>query len=373
MPTTYSPPAIKQAAANDLRVRVGKHVDRTVAQLVQAYAAAWQQTYDDLVAAVAAAEVEAWRLGRPGPAAYRTARLQASLDELTGLMRQLNQQAGVTVTGAVAPVVAIPPQVTASLGRLANANFNMPDRLTLAAIIQRTQSKIASDYLVLSREAEEALREALVRGVTQGRGPRDVARDMLHQARVKAAAAAGLSTDDVEELRRLGVADDLLHELTAAFNGGRTRALNLARTELIDASRRATTASYVAAGMVTGWRWVSALDSRTCPACWGMHNTVHPVTAHQDGHQQCRCTQVPVLDGEALEDSDMGDPDELLRKALRSGTRRERDNLRLGFGEARLRHIMDGGSVRDLVQRRDNPGWRPSYVVKPVKELTRMT
>lgn len=371
MATTYTPPAIKATAARTMRVRVGKHVDAAVAQLVQAYAKAWQQSYDELLAAVAAAEVEAYRIGRPGPAAYRTARLQASLDELTNQLRALGQQAGVTVSGAVAPVVSIPVQVTASLGALANVDFNMPPKLTLAAIVQRTTSKIASDAMVLTGHAEEALRESLVRGVTQGKGPRDVARDMVQQAREKAAEAAGLSTGDVAELRRMGVADDVLHEITGAFNGGRNRALNLARTELIDASRYAATASYAATGMVTGWRWVSALDSRTCPACWGMHNSVHPLAEHQNGHQQCRCTQVPMLAGEDLADSDMGDPDEALRKALASGTRKQRDNLRLGFGEARLRHIANGGSVRDLVTVKDNPGWRRSHVVKPVRELVR--
>lgn len=370
MARRYSPPQLKASAARSLRVKVGKRVDATTAQLVQAYAAAWQQSYDELLQAVTEAEVEAYRLGRPGPAAYRTARLQASLDELTNQLRALGQQSGVTVANAVAPVVTIPVQVTATLGALRGASFNMPPALTMAAIVQRTTSKIASDYLVLSGDAEEALRQSLVRAVMEGKGPRDVARDMVHAARIKAAARYGLATDVVDELRRQGVADAIVSEIQGAFAGGRARALNLARTELIDASRAATTASYVAAGMVTGWRWVSALDSRTCPACWAMHNTVWPTTAHQDGHQQCRCTQVPILADEELAESDMGDPDELLRKALASGTRKQRDQLRLSFGRRRLQYLAEGGSVTDMAVRRDNPGWRPGHYVKPVAELT---
>lgn len=369
MADTYVPPRVKAAAARDLRVKVGRKVDAATAKLVQAYAAAWQQTLNELLQAVAEAEVEAYRIGAPGAAAYRTARLQASLDELTGLLRQLGQQSGVTVTNAVAPVVTIPTQVTAAMGALAGASFNMPSALTMAAVVQRSTSKIASDYLVLTGEAEEALRESLVRGVTQGKGPRDVARDMVHAARIKAAARYGLATDVVDELRAQGVAESIVGEIRGAFAGGQARALNLARTELIDASRRATTASYVATGLVTGWRWVSALDPRTCPACWAMHNSVHPVTEHQEGHQQCRCTQVPVLAGEAPEDSDMGDPDELVRKVLRSGTRKDRDLLRMSFGAARLKYLQDGGSVTDMATRKANPGWRSSQVVKPVAEL----
>lgn len=369
MPTDQQLAVAKREAARELQIRLARTVDPIVASLVQSYARAWQQIRDELLVAIAEAEAQSALLGQPGPAAIRTARLQRALDALTRQLQQLNEIAGVTVSGAAAGAVTAPGLVLASLLRQAGLSAPTLSERALQRLIQRASGAIASDYRKLSRDAEEALREALVRGMAEGKGPRDVARQMVDRARALAAARYGLTPEQVADLRRAGMAEDVVGEVRAAFNGGQQRALTLARTELVDASRAATTASYLASGQVVGWRWLCALDARTCPACWGMHNTVvDDAAAHQLGHQNCRCTQVPILRGEELGASDMGDPDAALRALLAGGGNRA-DLLRMSFGKQRLRYLAAGGSVRDMAMLRDNPGWRPAYVVKPLRDL----
>jgi uncharacterized protein with gpF-like domain len=367
VPTDTELAIAKLEAARALQVRVARSVDPIVAALVQAYARAWQQVRGELMQAIAEGEATALLTGQPGVAGIRTMRLQRALDQLTRELQALDQLAGVQVSGAVAAVATAPGHVLEQLLRLSGlAAPGFSDR-ALQRLIQRASGAITSDYLALSRDAQEALREALVRGMVNGQGPRDVARSMVDRARQLTAARYGLTPEQVDDLRRAGVAEDVVGAVDGAFAGHKNRALVIARTELVDASRGATNLSYVQSGMVVGWRWLCAMDRRTCPACWGMHNTVvMDPSQFQNGHQQCRCAQVPVLAGEELAASDLGDPDQLLRQALHGPGA---DTLLQSFGPQRIKYLQQGGSVRDLAVLRENPGWRPAYVVKPIREL----
>lgn len=359
--------AIKREASTALQVKLARSVDPVTAAMVQAYARAWQQIRDELLASIGEAEVEAMLVGQAGPAGMRTRRLQRALDQLTVQLQQLDQIAGVSVAGAVPAMATAPGLALASIMRLSGHGVPGFSDRALQRLIQRASGAIVSDYAKLSRGAEEALREALVRGMALGQGPRDVAERMVDRARQQAAARYALTPEQVDDLRRAGVAEDVTAAVDGAFGGHKNRALVIARTELIDASRAATSLSYVESGLVVGWRWLCAMDRRTCPACWGMHNTVVEDPAQfQYGHQQCRCTQVPVLRGEDLAASDMGDPDVLLRRALRGPGAA---TLRESFGATRIKYLQQGGSVRDMAVRRENPSWRPAYVVKPVRDL----
>jgi HK97 family phage portal protein len=87
--------------------------------------------------------------------------------------------------------------------------------------------------------------------------------------------------------------------LDGPLGSGRARALNVARTESLRAYREAARKNYEAnADILQEQVWYSAVDERTCPACWAMHGTRHPLGAILDGHPQCRCTMIPVVKGE---------------------------------------------------------------------------
>jgi len=112
----------------------------------------------------------------------------------------------------------------------------------------------------LGPEAGQAVMDALVRGLGLGRGPEVIGR-LIQQM--------------------MGMA--------------LTRALRIARTEMLRAYREAAHRNYQAnSDVVKGWIWHSALNERTCAACWAMHGTVHRLEERLDDHVCGRCTAVPL-------------------------------------------------------------------------------
>lgn len=84
--------------------------------------------------------------------------------------------------------------------------------------------------------------------------------------------------------------------LRQAFGVGLRRALTIARTETIRAYTEATHRNYLNnRDVVEAWVWCSALDSRTCPACWAMHGSIHPLDERLFDHPNGRCSQLPRL------------------------------------------------------------------------------
>ena len=78
---------------------------------------------------------------------------------------------------------------------------------------------------------------------------------------------------------------------------GLSKALQIARTEQLRAYRSAAVLSYQANGdILAGYEWVSACDSRTCAACWGMHGKFFSLDEERPNDHVCgRCSYVPVL------------------------------------------------------------------------------
>lgn len=343
------------------KVTVGRQVDAVTAAAVDQYVAAWASVRDDLVRTAAEAARLARETGDPrNPAAYRTARLQRSLDELTAQLQRLGMATGVEVTNVVPPVMDVPQQVLRELEVAGAPMFTRAPAGELQAIVRRQQEAIASKYLVLSVEAEQSMRDALLRGIARGEGADAVARGMVRQAQANTAARLGIGS--AAELD--GAAASIVAEVRQAFAGGMQRAMVLARTELVDASRVATTASYLASpDVVQGWEWMATLDERTCPACWGMHGQVFAPDVHQEGHQQCRCTQSPLLTGERPGENGLQDRD----AAFQAMDREEQLQV---LGPQRLA-LLEAGKVTlaDMAQRRDNSGWRAGYYATPLADL----
>lgn len=74
------------------------------------------------------------------------------------------------------------------------------------------------------------------------------------------------------------------------------RALTIARTETLRAQRIAANENYRANdNIVKGWRWSADVNSdRTCPACFAMHGTEHPLSENMESHPSCRCAAVSI-------------------------------------------------------------------------------
>lgn len=72
------------------------------------------------------------------------------------------------------------------------------------------------------------------------------------------------------------------------------RSMVIARTELLRAYRTASHRNYDAnSDILDGWIWISAANSRTCAACFGLHGTFHKLSERMSSHPQCRCAPAP--------------------------------------------------------------------------------
>jgi SPP1 gp7 family putative phage head morphogenesis protein len=128
-------------------------------------------------------------------------------------------------------------------------------------------SPLHSLFRNLPNEGLAKIQQALIEGIATGQGPRVVARKMRE-----------------------------------AFGGNLDRALRVARTEQIRAYREATRETYQRnADVITGWQWLSARQTRTCPVCWAMDGQIFPLDTPMESHVNCRCTSAPVIDTAPLQ------------------------------------------------------------------------
>jgi len=186
-------------------------------------------------------------------------------------------------------------------------------------------SPLADLFGRLGPDAAARIRSELIRGITLGRGPREVARRV------------------------------------AKINGIElTRALTIARTEMHRAARKAADESYRAnSDVVVGKMWHSALDGRTCASCIAMHGVELALNESVDDHPNGRCVAVPLTKSWA-ELGFSGIPDE--RPAVQSG-----ESWFAGQSEAVQRRILSPGkyaaysegriSLADLVTRDRSRRW----------------
>ncbi|RSN12819.1 phage head morphogenesis protein [Nonomuraea sp. WAC 01424] len=334
-----------------LRAQINQIADGSVRALTSAWVRAW----DELVYETAAAIDELLRSADGGwPTRRQIARTRRAMTALDLIREALERLASLTIrTASAAADEAARVTYTAQRDLTASqlppgsrlqlaVRFGRADQDPLAAIVTRTTQQITSRARPLSREATEAVRGELVRGVAVGDNPREAARRMLRR-------------------------------VEGAFNGGLARAATIARTEMLDASRAAADASQADhADVLDGWIWNASLDPRVCPACLAMHGTQHPVSeAGPQGHPNCRCSRTPKTKSWADLGFDIPEPPSLLPDArtwFDTLTDAEQQQI---MGRRRLDLLKSGNLAwQDIPQRRDNPDWRPSYQVRPLKGLS---
>lgn len=338
-----------------MRVSIGAEVDDATRTLVAAWARAWDvlaaqwsQAIEDVIASSTDGR---W----PTRAQInRLDRVQHALDATGVQVSALGNLTGVTVTGALPAIAAASvdwhkalvdsqmPTAVQARGATVAVPYHRPDPQALDAIVRRTTTDVASYLQPLSADAEEAMKRRLVQGVALGDNPRTAARAMVR---------------DVE----------------GQFNGGLARAMNIARTEMLDAHRAASTAANKAnADVVTGWVWISALDNRCCPSCLSQHGSFHK--ADEIGpldHQSGRCSASPVTKSWA----DLGfvgvtEPPPLIQDAQATFWSWPESKQLAVMGPARLELLKSGQvSWESLAVKRVSPDWRDSMAPRSVKSL----
>lgn len=201
------------------------------------------------------------------------------------------------------------------------------NQFAVAASVSRMAQPVSAYLQMLPRLASQRARQMVTTGVTLGWHPTRVAREMTRSA-------------------------DIAHG----------RALLIARTEMLRAYREGNRAQWQAGGQVKGWIWQAALTGRTCPVCWAMNGTYHPISVPLESHPNCRCTQVPIPAGYQHR---VPDPDERFAK-LPVSTQR----AILGPGRHDL-YQRDGLKLADFVGERRDPVYGTQRYVRPVRELVR--
>lgn len=338
-----------------MRVSLGRRTDAATGALTRAWATAWAELQPEWTAAIddliASSTDGRW----PTRAQIaRAERAQAALTATRAALVDLGRQAGVTITEQL-------PQLTAEAlewqGRITASQYptaaggtsqvvaglQRVDDDAIDAIVRRTSGQVTSLLRPLSAEATAAMRASLVRGVALGQNPREAVRRMVDRVQGR-------------------------------FDGGRRRAETIARTEMLDAHRAAAFAHDQAnADTLAGWVWTAELSTKTCPACWSLHGSVHPITDPGPlDHQRGRCARVPKAKSWAdLGFPDLDEPGDVIPDGRAAFDALPDADQVAVMGQARLDLLRSGRvSWDDLSVERPSSAWRTSYGVTPVRDLT---
>ena len=323
---------------------VTNQIDR---DLTKAWVDAWDAVATDLEAAVneLAANAQAGIFSRS--TLLRSRRLQYALDHIAQALVRLAEAAGIRITDDLPAVVRASGEAqTAIIGsqlpkaeRGSLAGWTGVDSNAINAIVTRSTERITSSLWPVSAEADAVIRRELVLAISTGTNPKAVA------TRIMKGAEGG-------------------------FNGGLTRALGVASTELLDAHRAAAALSHEAnADVLDCWIWLTELSPRTCPACLGMSGTEHPLSEPgPEGHVRCRCGRQPKTKSWAdLGIEGMDEPASLAPDAgewfAGLTDQEQRDILGPGRYAAWKRGDYPMSKWATKVQ---NPDWRPSYQTSPL-------
>lgn len=216
--------------------------------------------------------------------------------------------------------VTVRVRVNLSLGAHAAATPT-----ALAAIQQQDLTRITN----LTRESQEAVRQVLRRSISEGRNPRDIARELrsivglnhrqaealrTFRAALEAKAHAEIVAKVAEGQGRVSarpLMEDRAQQIDRAVAQRRQamvgeRAENIARTEVLQAlndAKRVQWQRLVDEGALNAdeWEveWVTADDERTCRVCQPLHGKRAPIggrfvtlvgfLAGPPAHPRCRC------------------------------------------------------------------------------------
>lgn len=152
-----------------------------------------------------------------------------------------------------------------------------------------------------------------------------------------------------------------------ALGGNMTRAMTIARTETIRAYREATSRSLKQnSDIIAGWVWVASFSRRTCASCLALAGTVHPVTERMESHVRCRCTQAPLLRGQAVEfqkgEEWFATQPEIVQRSI------------LGSNVAYDAYQNGQATLLDFVGRQNSPQWgRPYYQLSTKKAILKQS
>lgn len=293
-------------------------------------------TYRKLSEQLAATTAEITRL--KAKKGWAPQRLLRELSTLPALLAQIEREVQVYGQGAHAATKAAIAQsigmahlnlqgMASTLAPTVTLNVSgfSSEAVAQVAALSADGTPLAELYATFGKDAAAGARLAIFEGVVAGKGAREIGRDVR--------ASLGVPT---------------------------YRAMRIARTETLRAYREASLQDYKDnADYIEGWLWVASLSLRTCASCLAMHGTQHPLSEQFGSHVQCRCTTVPIFEGE---DHDLEPGPEWFAKQ----SEEDRESI-LGKGKAAA---YDAGEItlRDLSVTRKSAKWGPQRYEGSLKQ-----
>lgn len=259
--------------AQKVRAEIDTIADQQVRDLVRAWADAWNEVSPDLNATLLDMMTAGEHVTRSQ--LLRSQRLRKVLDSIAAQLDVLTAEGQARIIGDLHRAIDIAGGAQASIidsqlppgaPQLVDLDaWSQIDERGLEAIVRRSTQRIASDLKPLSPAAQRAVRLELIRGFAAGTNPRETARRIVDRTEGR-------------------------------FNGGLHRALTLARTETLDASRAGARAGRMQnADLLSGWEWHCSLGPRTCAACIARDGTIYSLDdPGPEDHPNGRCTALPV-------------------------------------------------------------------------------
>jgi hypothetical protein len=327
-------------AQRRLNLDLAAVVDAGTRDLVSAWADAWDETSTDLEEALELALAAGGRVTRAQ--LLRATRLRTVLGVIGRNLAVLAADAGVRIVGDLGILVQqagsrqaaiLSTQLPRDAGVVnLDAWDHVADR-TLTAIVRRSTEQVTSLTRPLGDEAYQAVRRELIRSVAAGSNPKDAARRMVARSE-----------------RR--------------FNGGLSRAMTIARTEMLDAHREgAALGQAQQADVLAGWAWLAKLDARTCRSCWSQHGKVHDLGEPGPLDHQCgRCARMPLAKPWAELGFEIEEPPSVLPDAAELFEPLDpADQLRILGGKGYDAWRRGSFPIEGWSQRRTADGWRDSF------------
>lgn len=318
--------------------------------LTQAWVDAWDVLQPEFNAAVLELLAAAKNGRVPASVAARNIRLRDTIQQARAMLDELAATTNVQVTTDVGQAMLDALDHHEALVRSqlppgqagAGISFTRVSPEAVAAMVERTTQSIHKFTQPLPADVERMMKQQLIRGITIGDNPRRTASRIIKGAEGR-------------------------------FNGGLTRALNIARTETLDAHRTATQASEKSnTAILEEWEWHASLTGRTCPSCWSRHGTRYPLDeSGPNDHPSGRCARVTVTKTwEELGFKGIVEPESLTPDAEATYRNLTPESQAAIMGKGRAEMLANGEiSWADLSRKQENPGWRPSYNATPLKDL----
>jgi SPP1 gp7 family putative phage head morphogenesis protein len=214
---------------------------------------------------------------------------------------------------------------------------NLPDeQLQTFVGMAGNGSPLGELFATIPQTTADAMTMAMVQGISMGRGPIAIARQVRLVADI-----------------------------------GRRRAETIARTEMIRSAREVQRQLYIENPGVTGYRRQATQDSRVCLACLALSGTLHRTDEIMPSHPNCRCVMIPqtLSWAELTGDPTLPDtrPPVATPERILAGLS---ESEKLGImGQTRYGLYQNGMSLSNMVDVVQNPEWGPNTRVKPLRQL----